>query len=117
PKTAGEAIRQGAYVAKQERQRVGLGEAPIADISDLLNAQGVWATGVRLPDHMSGLFLKHALTGMVVIANFDHARTRKRFSYAHEYAHALLDRDRGGTVTTQENAFELVEKRANAFAA
>lgn len=117
PRTAGEAIVQGAQVARQERARLGLGDAPIADMADLINAQGIWATGVRLPDHMSGLFFNHRLTGLVILVNFGHATTRKRFSYAHEYAHALLDGGRGGTVTTQENASELVEKRANAFAA
>jgi len=117
PRSAGEAVRQGAHIASQERQRLGLGNAPVADMADLLNTEGIWAAGLSLPDHMSGLFLNHSSTGMVVLVNFDHARARKRFSYAHEYAHALIDRDRAGTVTTQENASDLVEKRANAFAA
>ena len=42
---------------------------------------------------------------------------RKRFSYAHEYAHAILDRNMNAIVSTNDNSHELIEKRANAFAA
>lgn len=42
---------------------------------------------------------------------------RKRFSYAHECAHALLDRNGKVTISSTGNSSELVEKRANAFAA
>jgi Zn-dependent peptidase ImmA (M78 family)/transcriptional regulator with XRE-family HTH domain len=117
PSSAGEAINQGVSVARQERQRLGLGDAPIADMADLLNAQGIWATGVVLPDQMSGFFINHPQTGTLIVVNFLHHKYRKRFSYAHEYAHALMDRDRAGTVSSRENSSELLEKRANAFAA
>src|SRR5205823_2018070 len=42
---------------------------------------------------------------------------RHRFSLAHEYAHVLLDRSRGGMVSRVEDRDNLVEIRANAFAA
>jgi len=117
PDSAGEAIRQGAFVAHQERQRLGLGSSPIADMADLIASQGIWASGAELPDEMSGLFLRHRSIGMAILVNFDHARARKRFSYAHEYGHALMDRNRAVTVTTRDNSTELIEKRANSFAA
>lgn len=117
PRTVNEAVSQGERVAGQERQRLGLGNAPIADMAELISDQGVWASGINLPDEISGLFLRHASIGMAILVNFNHARARKRFSYAHEYAHALLDRERTVTVSTPDNASELVEKRANAFAA
>jgi Zn-dependent peptidase ImmA (M78 family) len=66
---------------------------------------------------MSGLFLRGRSIGMAIIVNYDHVRPRKRFSYAHEYAHAILDRDRSATISSRDNASELIEKRANAFAA
>jgi Zn-dependent peptidase ImmA (M78 family) len=66
---------------------------------------------------MSGVFLHQQSIGLVVLVNYDHPRGRKRFSYAHEYAHALLDRKRSVNVTSKQNASELIEKRANAFAA
>jgi Zn-dependent peptidase ImmA (M78 family)/transcriptional regulator with XRE-family HTH domain len=114
-----EATRQGERIADEERRRLGLGHGPIADMSDLITTQGVWAAGVRgLPDEMSGIFLRHSSTGMVILVNYGHRRCRKRFSYAHEFAHALLDRKTtSAIVSRRENAQEFIERRANAFAA
>lgn len=117
PRTASEAVQQGEQVASQERKRLGLGYTPIADMAELVSDQGIWSAGVNLPDEMSGLFLRHATIGMAILVNFSHVRWRKRFSYAHEYGHALLDRDRTGTISTRDNSSDMIEKRANAFAA
>jgi Zn-dependent peptidase ImmA (M78 family)/transcriptional regulator with XRE-family HTH domain len=117
PRNAMEAVRQGSGVAAEERNRLGLGDAPIHALADFLSNQGVWAASVDLPDGMSGLFLRHSPIGMVILVNRDHARPRKRFSYAHEYAHALLDRNRIAIVSTRENSKDRSETRANAFAA
>jgi Zn-dependent peptidase ImmA (M78 family) len=117
PSSAYEAVRQGAHVAIEERRRIGLGGNPIPDMADLIASQRVWASGADLPDGMSGLFLRNAPIGMVILVNYSHPRARKRFSYAHEYAHALLDRNVSATVTTESNRSDLIEVRANAFAA
>ncbi len=55
--------------------------------------------------------------GLFIVANRRHAPVRRRFSFAHEYAHALFDRCLLGTVSRTENRDELIEVRANAFAA
>jgi len=114
-----EATRQGERVAEEERRRLGLGYGPIADMADLISTQGIWASGVRgLPDGMSGIFLRHSSFGLVILVNYGHPRCRKRFSYAHEYAHALLDRKTtSAIVSSKENSQEFIERRANAFAA
>ncbi len=117
PRTPIEAVQQGNRVAADERQRLGLGRSPIPDMAELLRTQGFWACGVELPNEMSGLFLQHSSTGLVVLVRFNHVRSRKRFSYAHEYAHALMDRDQDVTVTTAQNREDLREVRANAYAA
>ena len=117
PRGVMDAVYQGQRVAMQERARLGLGDGPIPDMSDLLNNVGVWASGVRLPDSMSGLFLCDSRFGLAILVNYEHPRARKRFSYAHEYAHALLDRDLQANVSNRSNAGEMREKRANAFAA
>jgi Zn-dependent peptidase ImmA (M78 family)/transcriptional regulator with XRE-family HTH domain len=117
PSNFAEAIEQGEAIADEERNRVGLAHSSIPDMADLLSTQAIWACGVELPDQMSGLFLHQRSIGFVVLVNYHHRRGRKRFSYAHEYAHALLDRKQGMTVTTKSNSNELMEKRANAFAA
>ena len=117
PRTSGEAVAQGEQTAIQERRRLGIGNAPIADASELIASQGIWASGVELPNGMSGLFLRHPSIGAAILVNSSHPRGRKRFSYAHEYAHALLDRDRNIMVSSTDNSSEMVERRANAFAA
>lgn len=117
PKNAGEAVSQGEKIAEQERKRLSIGYAPIPDMAELVNEQNIWASGADFPDNMSGLFLCHPSVGLAIFVNARHKRARKRFSYAHEYAHALLDRSRKVTISNADNASELIEKRANAFAA
>ena len=118
PSASGEAVSQGEQIADQERHRLNIGNAPISDISELIASQGIWASGVQLPtDNMSGLFLRHPSIGLAILVNGSHVRGRRRFSYAHEYAHALLDRDRNIRVSSSDNSSEMVERRANAFAA
>src|SRR5690349_3481854 len=59
PRNALDAVRQGANVAAEERRRLGLGDAPIHALADLLSNQGVWVASVDLPNDMSGMFLRH----------------------------------------------------------
>ncbi|MCY4542816.1 MAG: XRE family transcriptional regulator [Rhodobacteraceae bacterium] len=116
-RSSGDAVWQGEQVAEQERRRLGIANEPISDISGLIGRQGIWASSITLPDHMSGMFLRHSSIGMAILANFSHSRGRKRFSYAHEYAHALLDRNGIAQVSVAAKKSNPVEIRANAFAA
>ncbi|HEX5051776.1 MAG TPA: XRE family transcriptional regulator [Planctomycetota bacterium] len=111
------AAAQGIDAAARERNRLGLGDAPIADMCRLVSEQGIWATSAVLTDGVSGLFLNHSSIGLAIVVNRDHPLPRKRFSFAHEYAHSLFDRDRVAAVTARANASDVVERRANAFAA
>jgi Zn-dependent peptidase ImmA (M78 family) len=117
PRNVMEAVDQGNLVAEQERRRLALGHNPISDMSDLINSQNIWASGANLTDEISGFFLNHSSIGLFILVNFGHSRARKRFSYAHEYAHALLDRHNPATVSRIDNRQKLPEVRANAFAA
>lgn len=117
PKSIGEAVAQGEWVAEQERRRLRLGSAPIANLTELLGDRGIWTAVVPLPDTMSGLSIHHRSIGVAVLANAAHGRARQRFSLAHEYAHALIDRDRTVSVSSADNSGERIEQRANAFAA
>lgn len=116
PKSAAEAVTQGFEVAMEERRRLGLGSAPIRNIVARINEQGVWAVTSRLRSDMAGFFMQHPAIGLVTIANVSHPLPRRRFSFAHEYGHVLMDRDRDLQMTTTANSGDLVEKRANAFA-
>ncbi len=115
--TAGEAIRHAEIVALEERRRLGLGNAPASNIAELIGSQGIWVAASDLPEGVSGLFLNHASVGFAILINAAHTAVRRRFSYAHEYGHALFDRIETVRVTQRHNAGELIEKRANAFAA
>ncbi|NGX61265.1 MAG: hypothetical protein K940chlam9_00748 [Chlamydiae bacterium] len=116
PKNVQEAQRQGEEVAREERRSFELGDAPIYDIADLLSSQGIWTAQTLLPNEMSGLFLHHSSLGMAIIINAAHVYVRQCFSYAHEYAHALFDANHTVSISNAENAKDLIEVRANAFA-
>jgi Zn-dependent peptidase ImmA (M78 family)/DNA-binding XRE family transcriptional regulator len=117
PTTKWEAIKQGERSAGEERRRLDLGTTPISDVAELLETQGVRTALVDMPEDISGLALSDARIGTFVAANRLHHALRRRFSLAHEYAHVLMDRDRGGTISREVDRDDLREVRANAFAA
>jgi Zn-dependent peptidase ImmA (M78 family)/transcriptional regulator with XRE-family HTH domain len=117
PRSTGQAIAQGHQLADLERRRLGFGNAPVRNLPELLGEQGIWAAGLALPDEISGIFLTGNDFGMAILVNTGHASVRRRFSYAHEFAHALADRDAAVTVSRAHNAKSRTEQRANAFAA
>lgn len=112
-----DAIQQGERVATEERRRLGLGFAPLPNVAELLDSQGIRTAQVKLPGDLSGLMLTDSTIGLFVVANQEHVYLRRRFSFAHEYCHVLLDRDRRGTISRSSDRESLFEVRANAFAA
>lgn len=117
PRNNAEAYEQGQELAQQERQRLGLGWGPIQDVAEVVGQQGVWSVASPMPDHVSGICLFHSDIGAAVFVNESHNRSRRRFSYAHEYAHVLTDRrNRPSSVSSARNSKELIERRANSFA-
>lgn len=116
PRSIGQAIAQGQLVAEQERRRLDLGQAPVK-VPETLAHQNIWTASLPLPDEISGLFLCSPDFGMAILANRTQAPVRRRFSFAHEHGHALMDRDEAATVTSAHNAKTRTEQRANAFAA
>lgn len=116
PQSTMEAVAQGDLIATQERRRLGLGSNPLPDLAKLIAAQGIWAAKVKLPDEMSGMFLLHPTFGAAILINQDHRLSRRRFSFAHEYAHALFDRGTTATISSSKNRRDFREVRANAFA-
>ena len=116
PITYQEAVSQGREIAVRERERLNLGSASITDVAEIISQQSMRAAAVPLSEDISGLFLQHPDYGLAILVNQIHAKARQRFSYAHEYAHALVDRDKTPTPTRTGNASQWIEKRANAFA-
>ena len=117
PRSRWDAIRQGEQLADRERGRLELGVDPIGNLADLLERQGVRILEIALPEDVSGLCLHDRAHGLAIIVNADQHPRRRLFSYAHEYCHLLTDRDRRATVSRAENREELLEIRANSFAA
>jgi hypothetical protein len=117
PRSRWEAIVQGERLADEERRRLGLGIAPLPDLAALLESQGVRTGLVDLPDDISGLTLSDRQSGLFVMVNRAHHQLRRRFSFAHEYAHVVADRDRFGMISRASARDDLVEVRANVFAA
>lgn len=116
PKTRWEAIQQGTGVASEERRRIDLGDDPIQDIAEVMESGGVRTGEVPLSEDISGLTVVSPDIGILVAVNEEHPQIRRRFSFAHEYAHVLIDRDRPTVSRTSERE-DLREVRANAFAA
>lgn len=117
PKNNAEAYEMGQELARQERQRLGLANSPIPDVAEVIAKQGLWTLAADMPEHVSGICLFHSSFGAAIIVNENHHRPRRRFSYAHEYAHVLADRKtRSASVSSSENSKELIERRANSFA-
>jgi Zn-dependent peptidase ImmA (M78 family)/transcriptional regulator with XRE-family HTH domain len=117
PRSRWEAIQIGEHVALEERRRLGLGTASLGDVSSLIEAQGVRTGTVPMPDSVSGLTISHPRVGPFIVINDSHSRERRRFSWSHEYAHVLLDKDAIGMVSRESERHDLREVRANSFAA
>ncbi len=117
PRSRWDAIQQGERAAEQERRRLGLGWAPAPPLPELLETQGVRTGVVDLPEEISGITISNQSAGLFIVANRQHAPARRRFSFAHEYAHVLFDRRMKGIVTRSSERDDLIEVRANAFAA
>lgn len=117
PATVMMAVQQGEAAADEERQRLGLGTSPLGDLVELLEGEGVRTALLDLPDGVDGLTLAPPQMGPFLVVNRGQGHARRRFSFAHEYAHVLLDGPTGGMVSWAGNRRDLRETRANAFAA
>lgn len=117
PSSRWDAVRQGKLLATEERRRLGLGDAPVWEIAEIVRSQGVCAAEANLNSDISGASFFRPDTGSVVLVNKKDAVRRRLYSFAHEYCHVLADRDRAAVVSRKNNVEELIEVRANAFAA
>ncbi len=117
PKSKRDAVQQGQAAAQEERWRLDLGMAPLPDLTDLLGGQGISTALSEMDDKISGLTLISDGGNILIAANRNHHILRRRFSFAHEYAHVLLDREREAILSHTMSRPSLMEVRANAYAA
>ncbi len=71
-----EAVLQGRTVARLERDRMGLGTAPIPDMADLINQQGIRAAALPMCEEVSGLFIQDEALGTAILVNQNVSRVR-----------------------------------------
>ncbi|MCK4505115.1 MAG: ImmA/IrrE family metallo-endopeptidase [Candidatus Aegiribacteria sp.] len=112
-----EAVEQGNAIAAQERRRLELGNLPITDLVKLLENQGICTGQHVMPKDVSGFTILDNSSGAFIYVNKENIGVRKRFSYAHEYGHVIMDNDRTVLVSRFSERNDLIEVRANAFAA
>ena len=105
-------------VAKQERQRLGLGDQPIIHLRSMLE----WDVGLRLfygelPSSIAGMYAYTADLGCCILVNRKHPPERRRVSMLHEYGHLLVDRFKPGIdYLTMPGRKPANERFAEAFA-
>ena len=80
--------------AEEVRGLLGIGVGPIADLDPLCERLGVTvyraSLGGDLRTSPSGAFLNHPDVGFSILVNLDMTPGRRRFTVAHEIAHALF---------------------------
>jgi transcriptional regulator with XRE-family HTH domain len=117
PDSRFEAVRQGREVAEFERRRLGLGELPVPELVEVLEAQGVKVGFVELPEEVLGIALQPRDEGSFLFADASRSLARVRFSLAHGLGHVLMDGRIEGVVCRAADREKILEIRANAFAA
>lgn len=117
PRSVWEAIEIGEKIGEEERQRLQLGAYPVRDMTELLETQGIRILTISMDEEISGVFMGDQEIGLAIFTNPNHHSLRHTFTLAHEYCHILTDRDRQTVVSSQKTEKDLIEVRANAFAA
>jgi len=82
----------GEGAAAAERNRFGLGDAPILNLREVLEKEGLRIFQLKLPSRVSGFFGYTQTLGPCIAINSDHPVERRQWSLAHEYAHFLTQR-------------------------
>lgn len=107
--------------ASEVRSHLALGQGPIADVDTVCATLGITVyrahLGNDLNNTISGAYYRHPDVGFTIIVNLDMTRGRRRFTAAHELAHALLHSGTDGIIVSDAGRRgEQREKFADAFA-
>jgi Zn-dependent peptidase ImmA (M78 family)/DNA-binding XRE family transcriptional regulator len=117
PILRGDVRVQAENDAMELRQRLGLGNGPVADIVTLLELElGVRLYVRRLDSRISGLFAYEDALGPCMLLNASHPRDRRTQSAAHETGHFLSTRREPEILHSHEAETSREERYANLFA-
>jgi Zn-dependent peptidase ImmA (M78 family)/transcriptional regulator with XRE-family HTH domain len=104
-------------VATAERNRLSLGDGPVADLRTVLEQEaGISVFFLSLPGWCCGLYLYVPELGGLIIVNLVHPTERQRQTMSHEYLHFLTSRH--GAEVTGDSAptrLSFEEKLASEF--
>lgn len=112
PEHAAEAI------AAAERNRLGLGDGPIANLRGRLESDvGLRIFHIPIEAKVAGLFAYNDHIGACIAINANHPQDRRQWSLAHEYGHFLTSRYQTEiTLLPQDGRKPLQERLADSFA-
>jgi Zn-dependent peptidase ImmA (M78 family)/DNA-binding XRE family transcriptional regulator len=117
PILRGDVRVQAEHDAMELRQRLGLGNGPVADIVALLELElGVRVYVRRLNSGISGLFAYDDALGPCMLLNARHPRDRRTQSAAHETGHFISTRREPEILHSHEAENSREERYAHAFA-
>jgi Zn-dependent peptidase ImmA (M78 family)/DNA-binding XRE family transcriptional regulator len=105
-------------VATAERNRLGMGDGPIGNLSDRLETDfGIRVFYFPMASRIAGLFGFNDVLGACVGVNSNHPRDRRNWTLAHEYGHFLMTRYQVEvTVLTTDKKLVGRERLADNFA-
>jgi Zn-dependent peptidase ImmA (M78 family)/transcriptional regulator with XRE-family HTH domain len=109
----------GKHYATYERDRLGLGRAPIKDLNQVLEEKcGLKIFYLYIPEEyrIYGMFTYDENIGGSILVNLNSSYGRQRFSLAHEYAHFLFHKNRIGVISFEKDERTLDERIADYFA-
>lgn len=91
--------------AEEVRAHLRLGLGPIVDVDDLCDLLGITVFRAAMGSDLeataiSGAFYKHPDVGFSIVVNLEMTPGRRRFTLAHEIAHALLHSDHDAAVVS-----------------
>ena len=91
-------LEEAEFLAMELRKGWRLGVDPIANMTELLEAQGIKVLLIELPDNVSGLTcsVKQSHDNVrlsVIVVNARHTLERRRLTLAHELGHQVFDPD------------------------
>ena len=117
--TTGSTIDQVASdIAAAERNRLGLGDGPIGNLRERLEAEvGLRIFYFAMPSKIAGAFAYNEDLGACVAINSNHPRDRRQWSLAHECGHFLMHRYQAEiTILLERRMLSAKERVADAFA-
>jgi len=109
----------GKHYADIERKQLDLGQAPLRNLSQLLEEKRslkIFYLPIPPERGVYGMFTYDQKMGGCVLINSNPNSGNQLFSLAHEYAHFVFHKEKLGIISTEEERNSTDEKVANSFA-